>query len=74
VTEELVEPPSAADDIARLWHTSAFDLERRRQLLTKALAAGRPVGMMSWAGHCEQDTGNSDSEGPNHATPTPHPK
>lgn len=31
--------------------------------------AGRPVGMRSWAGHYEQDTGYGESDGPNYATP-----
>jgi hypothetical protein len=73
MAEELVERPSAPDEIARLWHTSAFDLEGRRQLLTKALAAGRPLGMRSWAGNCEQDTGYSDPDGPDIDTPREQP-
>jgi hypothetical protein len=76
VAEELVEPPeqpSVAEEIARLWHTSAFDLEGRRQLLTRALAAGRPVGTRYWAGDCKQDTGSSESDGQNYAAPAPNP-
>lgn len=74
VANQAVGPASAANEIARLWHTSAFDLEGRRQLLARALAAGRPVGMRSWAGNCDQDTGYSDSDGPVNTPSTTRPK
>jgi len=66
VADEILETPSAADEIARFWNAPALDLEsRRRQLLARALAAGRPAGMKSWADDSAHDTGYSDSERPN---------
>lgn len=59
VADEILETPSAADEIARFWHTPAFDLEGRQQLLARALASGRPAGMRSWADDSEQDAGHS---------------
>jgi hypothetical protein len=61
MADEIMEPTSAADEIAQFWHTPAFDLEGRQHLLARALAAGRPVGMRSWADDSEHDTGHSDA-------------
>jgi hypothetical protein len=64
--DEILETPSAEDDIARFWHIPAVDLEGRRRLLrARALAAGRPAGMRSWADDNAHDTGRSDRDGPN---------
>jgi hypothetical protein len=62
VANDLLQTPSAADAIAQLWHTPALDLEHRQQLLARALAAGRPAGMKSWADSWTDD-GEQDSGG-----------
>lgn len=60
VADEILETPAAADEIVRFWHTPALDLEGRRQLLARALAAGRPAGMKSWADDGAHDTACSN--------------
>lgn len=64
VADEDLETPFASDEIAQLWHATAFDIGRRQQLLTRALAAGRPAGMRSWARDGKQDTEITDADGP----------
>ena len=65
VADEILKALSAADEIAQFWHAPALDLEgRRRQLLARAMAAGRPAGMRSWADDSPQDTGYSDFDRP----------
>lgn len=65
MADEILDTPSAADELVQFWHTPALDIEdRRRQLLARALAAGRPAGMSSWADDSAHDTGCNDSNGP----------
>ena len=64
MADEDLETQSASDEIAQFWHATAFDLGRRQQLLSRALAAGRPAGMRSWAHDGKQDTENTDADGP----------
>jgi hypothetical protein len=64
LADENPETPSASDEIAQFWHATAFDHGRRQQLLARALAAGRPAGMRSWAHDDKQDAKITDADGP----------
>jgi len=64
MADEDLETPSASDEIAQFWHATAFDLGRRQELLARALAARRPVGMRSWAHDGKPDTEIAGAESP----------
>jgi hypothetical protein len=39
----------AVDEFALAWRCEALDVDSRQELLARALAAGRPPGMSTWA-------------------------
>jgi hypothetical protein len=52
----------AAAEIVQVWHSPAVDLRARQRLLARALAAGRPPGMTTWADEAgDQDAAPSHS-------------
>jgi len=47
----------AVGEFARAWQSEALDVNFRQQLLARALAAGRPPGMSTWADDGEPTLG-----------------